>query len=169
MRAQGLYSGVNSASEFSLGGVIRLKIAVIYASMSGNTEAIADIIVDELKEQQHEVTVKEIYDIDSASEFVSDDLTFIGMYTWGDGDYPDECLDMMNELEQLDLDQYPFAVFGSGDTAYPEFCGALDHLKELIEQQNGKVIGEPLKIDGSPDEDGEVEIKKFVSDILAKI
>ena len=80
-----------------------------------------------------------------------------------------ECLDIMDELDQLDLDQYPFALFGSGDTAYFEFCGALDRLKGQIEKQNGKVIGEPIKIDGEPDTDDEVEIKQFVSDILVQI
>ncbi|MEH6991513.1 flavodoxin domain-containing protein [Neobacillus drentensis] len=46
---------------------------------------------------------------------------FIGTYTWGDGDYPDECLDIIEELEQLKLENQLFAIFGSGDTSYSEF------------------------------------------------
>lgn len=144
-----------------------LNIAVIYASMSGNTEAIADIIAAVLKEQNHDVDVMDILTVQSATELLNYDLTFIGMYTWGDGDYPDECLDLIEEIEQLDLGDHPFAIFGSGDTSYPEFCGALDQLKKLIEAQGGKTLGDPLKIEFNPEPKDESEIKKFVKETLA--
>ncbi|KON88199.1 flavodoxin [Sporosarcina globispora] len=143
-----------------------MKIGVFYASMSGNTEAIADIIDGELKDQNHDVYLEDFMSVQSASELLNYDLTFIGMYTWGDGDYPDECLDMIEEIEQLDLEKHPFAIFGSGDTSYPEFCGALDQLKKLIEEQGGTVVGNPLKIEFNPEPEDEEEIKKFVSEAL---
>ncbi|MBX9974717.1 flavodoxin [Cytobacillus firmus] len=143
-----------------------MKIGVFYASMSGNTEAIADIISGELKDQNHDVDLEDFMSVQSAAELLNYDLTFIGMYTWGDGDYPDECLDMIEEIEQLDLENHPFALFGSGDTSYPEFCGALDHLRRLIEEQGGTVVGNPLRIEFNPEPEDEEEIKKFVSEAL---
>ncbi|MDF2036643.1 flavodoxin [Cytobacillus oceanisediminis] len=143
-----------------------MKIGVFYASMSGNTEAIADIISGELKDQNHEVDLEDFMSVQSASELLNYDLTFIGMYTWGDGDYPDECLDIIEEIEQLDLENHPFAIFGSGDTSYPEFCGALDQLQRLIEEQGGTVVGNPLRIEFNPEPEDEEEIKKFVSEAL---
>ncbi|MDM5225256.1 flavodoxin [Cytobacillus sp. NJ13] len=143
-----------------------MKIGVFYASMSGNTEAIADIISGELKDQNHDVDLEDFMSVQSAAELLNYDLTFIGMYTWGDGDYPDECLDMIEELEQLDLENHSFAIFGSGDTTYPEFCGALDHLRRLIEEQGGTVVGNPLRIEFNPEPEDEEEIKKFVSEAL---
>ncbi|MCM3601819.1 flavodoxin [Robertmurraya korlensis] len=142
-----------------------MKIGVIYASMSGNTEAIADIIVEKLKEHNHEVDLKDMLSL-PASDFLNYDLIFIGMYTWGDGDYPDECLDIIEEIEQLQLEEKPFALFGSGDTSYPEFCGALDKLKELIENQNGVCLGEPLRIEFNPSKADEEEINQFVMQAL---
>ena len=143
-----------------------MKIAVVYASMSGNTEAIADIIAAELKEQQYEVFLSDILSVQSAAELLDYDVTFIGMYTWGDGDYPDECLDIIEELEQLKLENQLFAIFGSGDTSYSEFCGALDKLKKLIENQGGIVLSDPLRIEFNPDPEDETDIRKFVSDVL---
>lgn len=143
-----------------------MKIGVFYASMSGNTEAIADIIAGELKDDNHDVDLEDFMSVQSASELLNYDLTFIGMYTWGDGDYPDECLDMIEEIEQLDLENHPFALFGSGDTSYPEFCGSLDHLQRLIEEQGGTVVGNPLRIEFNPEPEDEEEIKKFVSEAL---
>lgn len=143
-----------------------MKIGVVYASMSGNTEAIADIIAAKLREQNHEVILNDILNIQSATELLNYDLTFIGMYTWGDGEYPDECLDIIEEIEQLDLEQHPFAIFGSGDTSYPEFCGALDQLYQLIEAQGGTLVAAPLKIEFNPEPKDEAEIKQFVIDAL---
>ncbi|WP_282172417.1 flavodoxin [Cytobacillus firmus] len=143
-----------------------MKIGVFYASMSGNTEAIADIIAGELKDQNHDVDLEDFMSVQSASELLNYDLTFIGMYTWGDGDYPDECLDIIEEIEQLDLEKQPFAIFGSGDTSYPDFCDALDQLQRLIEEQGGTVVGNPLRIEFNPEPEDEEEIKKFVSEAL---
>ncbi|MDK7668510.1 flavodoxin [Cytobacillus oceanisediminis] len=143
-----------------------MKIGVFYASMSGNTEAIADIIAGELKDQNHDVDLEDFMSVQSAAELLNYNLTFIGLYTWGDGDYPDECLDVIEEIEQLDLENHPFAIFGSGDTSYPEFCGALDHLQKLIEEQGGTVVGSPLRIEFNPEPEDEEEIKKFVSEAL---
>ncbi|WP_391559989.1 flavodoxin [Robertmurraya sp.] len=143
-----------------------MKIGVIYASMSGNTEAIADLIVEQLKKHNHDVDLKDMLSL-PASDFLLYDLIFIGMYTWGDGDYPDECLDIIEEVEQLDLNEKPFALFGSGDTSYPEFCGALDKLKELIENQNGVCLGEPLRIEFNPSKADEEEINQFVMQALS--
>jgi flavodoxin I len=143
-----------------------MKIGVIYASMSGNTEAIADLIDEQLKNHNHDVDVKDMLSL-PASDFMNYDLIFIGMYTWGDGDYPDECLDIIEEIEQLNLEEKPFALFGSGDTSYPEFCGALDKLKELIENQNGVCLGEPLRIEFNPSKADEEEINQFVMQALS--
>lgn len=49
----------------SLNGGRMLKIKVIYASMSGNTETIADIIAAVLKEQNHDVDVMDILTVQS--------------------------------------------------------------------------------------------------------
>jgi flavodoxin I len=144
-----------------------LKIGVIYASMSGNTEAIADMIAEQLTEQNHEVELKDMLSLSSANDLLTYDLVFMGMYTWGDGDYPDECLDIIEEMEQLDLNQQLFALFGSGDTSYPEFCGALDKLKELIEGQSGVCLGEPLRIEFNPSKGDEEDIKNFVAHALS--
>lgn len=146
-----------------------MKINVIYASMSGNTEAIAERIVDELKKDSHEVVLQEVYDITGASDLLDCDFTYIGMYTWGEGDYPDECLELIEELEQVDLNNHPFAIFGSGDTNYEEYCVALDQLKKLIEEQGGVVVGEPLKIELNPDDEDDVAIEAFVKQALSSV
>jgi flavodoxin I len=143
-----------------------MKIAVVYASMSGNTEAIAEFITNELTENNFEVDLIDMLSLKSASEILDYNMAFIGMYTWGDGDYPDECLDIIEELEELELNQFPFALFGSGDTSYPEFCGALDQLQKLLIKQGGIMTTEPLRIHLNPNKEDQIKINEYVQQAI---
>ncbi len=59
-------------------------------------------------------------------------MTLLGAYTWGDGELPDEFLDFMDEMLELDWKEAVTALFGSGDTSYRLYCGALDELEERM-------------------------------------
>lgn len=60
------------------------KALIAYASMSGNTEDIAMIIKDTLREYGFDVTIQEMDDVDTDS-LAEYDLLLIGTYTWGTG------------------------------------------------------------------------------------
>jgi flavodoxin I len=125
------------------------EILLAYASMSGNTESIADLIEEELAKHGLHVTRSEVYDID-ASDLVSAESIIFGAYTWGDGELPDDFLDLYDEMDNIDFSQKQVAVFGSGDSSYDIFCGAVDLLEEKITERNGNVIVPGLKIELSP-------------------
>lgn len=65
------------------------KVLLVYASMSGNTEAMADLIEKGLLEGGAEVDRHEAMDVDAAL-FNDYQYMIFGAYTWGDGDLPDE-------------------------------------------------------------------------------
>lgn len=136
------------------------KTAIIFASMSGNTEAIADLIEKGLNEAGSEAEKFEAMDIDS-TVFTEYDHLLIGAYTWGDGEMPDEMLDLYDEMDDYDFEDKTIALFGSGDTAYDLFCGAVDLLAEKIQQNNGSLIMESLKIECFPDDDQEEACLEF--------
>jgi len=143
-----------------------VKIAVIYATMSGNTEAIADCIVEELHRQNYSADIMEIPDIYKVDEIKNYDLVYLGLYTWGEGEFPDECLDMVDNLQDERWDGKHFALFGSGDRSYEYFCGALDRLKEILANCGAIVVAEPLRIEMAPDKEEEEEISKYVQKTL---
>lgn len=89
------------------------KVIVVYASMTGNTEEMAEAIVAGAQEAGVEVVSKEAFDA-NAADLLEYDGIIIGAYTWGDGELPDEILDFYEELEGLDLSGRKAAVFGSG-------------------------------------------------------
>ncbi|MFT8322062.1 MAG: flavodoxin domain-containing protein [Bacillus sp. (in: firmicutes)] len=142
-----------------------MKIGVFYATMSGNTEAIADCIAECLVKSGFTPVLKEIPDINHVEELKEYDLIFLGMYTWGDGDFPDECLDFVEEMGETQWDN-TFALFGSGDTSYDDFCGALDRLKPVLTSKGATIATNLLRIEMAPDKEEEEEIATFVKEAL---
>ena len=103
---------------------------IIYASMTGNTEEIADIVGQKLEELGHDVEVYECTNA-FASEFEDSDIAIVATYTYGDGELPDEFVDIYDDLAELDLSGKIYGVVGSGDTFYDYFCKAVDDFEAL--------------------------------------
>ncbi|WP_100333567.1 flavodoxin [Bacillus alkalisoli] len=132
------------------------KILIAYASMSGNTEEIADLIKSSLEINPIDIEIKEIEHM-NAEELLQYDGIILGSYTWGDGELPYETEDFYEGLLDVDLTDKVVAVFGSGDTAYPKFCAAVDLLEERLQLQGASLAVEGLRIEFTPDTDEEVE------------
>lgn len=125
-------------------------VLLVYATMSGNTEFAADFIEEGLFKKGVNVKKIDVMDADSV-DILSYDSIAIGVYTWGDGDVPDDALDFYEDLEEADLSGKKFLLFGTGDTSYADFCGAVDRFEEMIKQSGGTVAIDPLKIEESPE------------------
>ncbi|RXZ80541.1 flavodoxin [Paenibacillaceae bacterium] len=136
------------------------KICIIFASMSGNTEEMADAIAAGVREAGVEPVVKESMDA-SASELEEFDGILLGAYTWGDGELPDEMLDFYEEMDDVDLAGRKAAVFGSADSSYPEFGKAVDLLIEKLQERGAEVVMEGMKVELSPSADERDECRAF--------
>jgi flavodoxin I len=137
------------------------KILLVYATMSGNTEAMADLIEKGLQEAEVEADRFEAIDIDNAQLFNDYDHIIMGTYTWGDGDLPDEFLDLAEDMDEIDFSGKTCAVFGSGDTAYEFFCGAVDTLEAKIKERGGEIVLPSVKIENNPEGEEEEELMEF--------
>ena len=73
---------------------------IVFASMTGNTEEIADIVADKLRDLDVEVEVDECTTVD-AEDFLEADITIVATYTYGDGELPDEMMDFYEDLSGL--------------------------------------------------------------------
>ena len=130
------------------------KAIVIYGSETGNTESVAEQIAAGLKDENLEVTLKNVTDAD-VEELPGYDLILLGSSTWGDEDkeLQADMVDFYEELENLDLTNIPAAAFGCGDSDYTHFCGAVDLLEERLEQIGARLLDEGFRVDGEPDEE----------------
>lgn len=75
---------------------------IVYASMTGNTEEIADIVAEAFENLDIEVEINECTQVD-ADEFEEADICVVATYTYDDGDLPDEIVDFYEDLQELDL------------------------------------------------------------------
>ena len=70
---------------------------IVFASMTGNTEEIADIVADKFRDLGVEVDVDECTTVD-AEDFLDADIAVVATYTYGDGELPDEIQDFYEEF-----------------------------------------------------------------------
>ena len=73
---------------------------IVYASMTGNTEEIADIVAEAFEDLELEVEIDECTQVDAA-DFEEADICVVATYTYGDGDLPDEIVDFMKTYKKL--------------------------------------------------------------------
>ena len=86
------------------GELIMSKIIIIFASMSGNTEEMANTIAEGITEIS-DVSIEkvDIMDGPEASMLEDYDGIILGAYTWGDGELPDDFLDFYEDMDHFDL------------------------------------------------------------------
>lgn len=139
---------------------------IVYASMTGNTEEIADIVANKLTELGHTVELEECTNVD-ASDFEDADIAVVATYTYGDGDLPDEIVDFYEELQDLDLSGKVFGVVGSGDTFYDYFCKAVDDFEAAFEKSGATKGADSVKVDLAA-EDADIDKLEAFAEILAQ-
>lgn len=141
---------------------------IVYASMTGNAEEIADIVADKLRELGVDVDVDECTTVD-ADEFQDVDIAVVASYTYGDGDLPDEIVDFYEDLKDLDLTGKVYGVVGSGDTFYDYFCKSVDDF-ELAFAGTGATKGaDSVKVDLAAEDDDIAKLEAFAESLLTKL
>ncbi|MCT3526125.1 flavodoxin [Latilactobacillus curvatus] len=141
---------------------------VVYASMTGNNEEIAEIVEEALENLNVDVETTEISQADPA-DFEDSDICIVCSYTYGDdGDLPDEAVDFYEDLKDIDLTGKVYGVCGSGDTFYDDFCKVVDDFAAVFEQTGATKGSDVVKVDLSAEAEDIEHLEKFVSEIVAK-
>ncbi|PCS01255.1 flavodoxin [Lactococcus fujiensis] len=139
---------------------------IVYASMTGNTEACADIVADKLEELGFEVECDECSSVD-ASDLEDADLIAIGTYTYDDGELPDEIVDLYEDLEDIDLTGKVFGCFGSGDTFYDDFCVCVDMFEARLLLTGATKGAELVRVDLAPEDEDEENLETFAETLAS--
>ena len=133
---------------------------IVYASMTGNTEEIADIVAEAFEDLELEVEIDECTQVDAA-DFEEADICVVATYTYGDGDLPDEIVDFYEDLQEIDLSGKIFGVCGSGDTFYDDFCKSVDDFEAVFTQIGAKKGADSVKVDLAAKEDDIQRLEEF--------
>lgn len=145
-----------------------MKALVVYATITGNNEDVADIITDALEDLDVDVEKTEITMADPA-DFNDADICVICPYTYDEGALPEEGLDFYDDLQEEHLDGKVYGVAGSGDTFYgDDFCVAVDKFGEALAKAGASKGAENVYINLAPDEDDIKKLDAFAKQLVEK-
>ena len=141
-------------------------VKIVYASMTGNTEEIADIVGNKFEELGHTVEVDECTTVDAA-DFEDADVAIVASYTYGDGELPDEIVDFYEDLADVDLTDKIFG--GSGDTFYDYFCKAVDEFEAQFSLTGATKGADSVKVDLAAEDEDIANLEAFAETISEKV
>lgn len=138
-----------------------MKAHVVYATITGNNEDIADIVTEGLEDLGMDVEETEISQTE-AEELTDTDLIVICPYTYDEGHLPEEGMDFFEDLGDLDLTGKVFGVAGSGDVFYEEFYNlAVDEFAKKLLAAGATQGADNVKINLDPDENDIKTLDQF--------
>lgn len=143
-----------------------MELNLIYASLTGNTEALSELVVEKFREKKDiNINLNFVEDLEDFSILEESDAFIIATYTYGDGDLPEEMEELFEAIPNMNLSGKIYGVIGTGDTVYDEYCVCVDQFDEQIRKTGAINPTKNLKIEIEADCDEDFEnIDKFVED-----
>ncbi|TVP84821.1 MAG: flavodoxin [Alkalicoccus sp.] len=132
-------------------------IAVVYLSRTGNTEKLARCLTEEIRRTELSV---ELFRLEEFDQEKIDDLDGLaaGTFTWGSGDIPESFLPLLDKISEKERDLVT-GVFGTGDSFYPHFCGAVTQLQKTFFRNTD--LAASLKVELAPQRQDRERCRKF--------
>lgn len=141
---------------------------IVYASLTGNTEACTEIIEKALENLGIEFETVDCMQADP-EDFLDVDICLVGTYTYGnDANLPDEIVDFYEELAEIDLTGKVFGTYGSGDTFYEKFCQSVDDFTDQFKSVGAIEGAESVKVDLDPNEEDSEKLEAFAKALVEK-
>lgn len=145
-----------------------MKALVVYATITGNNEDVADLVTESLEDRNVDVEMNEISLADPA-DFEDVDICVVCPYTYDEGALPDEGMDFYEDLQEEELTGKVYGVAGSGDTFYgDDFCKAVDEFGQALADTGAAKGSENVHVNLAPDEDDAKKLDHFAAELVKK-
>ncbi|KKW68822.1 sulfite reductase subunit alpha [Lampropedia cohaerens] len=119
---------------------VRHRILIGYGSESGNARALAQRLASEPALVPFAPRVLPLNDVSTEALQGQQPLVIISS-SFGDGEPPGNAERFLAQICQTDsLAGLRYAIFGLGDTGYPQFCGFTRQLDELLQQRQASPL-----------------------------
>ena len=118
------------------------KILILYGTETGNSELLAMDAEKLAKDLEFDVTINGMDEI-TLSDIQDNGNVLIVCSTWGDGEQPDNAIDLYDSVEGSDdgsMAEVSFAVLALGDTAFDLFCEAGIQWDNILQEKGGNRI-----------------------------
>ena len=137
------------------------KILILYGTETGNSELLAMDAEKLANDLEFDVTVNGMDEI-TLSDIQDNGNVLIVCSTWGDGEQPDNAIDLYESVESSDdasMSRVGFAVLALGDTAFDLFCEAGIQWDNILQEKGGNRISERIDCDVDYEDDPEAWIE----------
>lgn len=142
---------------------------VIFATITGNNEDVADIIAEKFEKLGVDVAKEEISQAD-ATEFNDVDICVVVPYTYDEGALPEEGLDFYEDLQDLDLTGKIYGCAGSGDTFYDDdYCRAVTDFSNALKKAGATQGAKDVFVNLAPEADDVKALDAFTEQLVAKV
>lgn len=142
------------------------KVAIVYSSVTGNTAELAGMLLECAQTGWTDVRVFDPREF--CREKIGDfDVVLVGTYTWGSGEIPHDMQRVYRHFESADCKSVVTAVFGTGDSFFAEFCGAVNRFRDMLFEQTQ--LAAVLKVELSPQEQDWIRCEKFVEAVARRL
>ncbi|MBU7474462.1 flavodoxin [Lactiplantibacillus pentosus] len=142
---------------------------VIFATITGNNEDVADIITEKFEKLGVDVAKEEISQAD-ATEFNDVDICVVVPYTYDEGALPEEGLDFYEDLKDLDLTGKIYGCAGSGDTFYDDdYCKAVTDFSQAFKKAGATQGAKDVFVNLAPEADDVKALDAFTEQLVAKV
>ena len=128
-----------------------MRAIIVFGSFVGNTETMARYIARGLASAGVEAQVKDVINV-YAHELLNYDLILLGSPTYEPKMIQDDMLPFHAQLSALDLSGKLAAAFGPGDSAWPDFCTAVEMLETRLVERGARIVSPLYTIDGNVEE-----------------
>ncbi|MEH7235550.1 flavodoxin domain-containing protein [Bacillus sp. JJ1562] len=143
-----------------------MKVAIVYTSITGNTEEAVKIVHDYLSKCTSECYVYQV-EYFPFYKMESFDAIIIGTYTWGNGNIPHEMIQLYRAFENSSTKDIVTGVLGTGDQCYPHFCGAVDEFRDMLFVHSN--LAATLKVELMPQRIDEHRFERFVEVVMERV
>ncbi len=132
------------------------SLNIIYASSSGHTQHIVEVLTAFLKDKKPDLEVAiQIAEKAQPEDLTKGDVLILGSGTWNTGGIEGQLNMHMDALlkeraEGIDLAGKPCALIALGDDRYHYTCRATEHLMQFVMQHGGTTCAPPLLIVNEP-------------------
>lgn len=147
-----------------------MELPIYYATLTGQTTHVAQVISNYI--QCRLPITAPTKDVDEHTPDHLASYSIFGCSTYGTGD-PNPAAELFLEKlakDNLSLDGLSVALFGLGESIYPDFCGSVDVAEKTFRALGAVIIQPTLKLDMlcSGNEINE-QIKRWVDTITPKL